>query len=243
MFPILKKEITLFFSSLTGYISVVIFLFLTAWFMWISPGELNVIDSGYANIDTLFIIAPWIFLFLVPATTMRSFAEEKKMGTIEILFTKPVTDLNLVIAKFLAAVVLVFISILPCLLYFVTVYQLGNPVGNIDVGGTWGSFIGLFLLASCYASIGIFASSLSDNQIFAFILSAVICFFMYVGIAELSSLRIFSFADSFLLSLSISEHYQSISRGVVDSRDILYFISIIAIFILLTRLKLQSRKW
>ncbi|MDR1983783.1 MAG: gliding motility-associated ABC transporter permease subunit GldF [Prevotellaceae bacterium] len=243
MFPILKKEIILFFSSLTGYISVVIFLFLTAWFMWISHGELNIIDSGYANIDTLFIIAPWIFLFLVPATTMRSFAEEKKMGTIEILFTKPISELNLIIAKFLAAVVLVFLSLLPCLLYFITVYQLGNPVGNIDVGGAWGSFIGLFFLASCYASIGIFASAQSDNQIFAFILSAVICFFMYTGIAELSSIKIFSFADSLLLSLSINEHYQSISRGVVDSRDILYFISVIAIFILLTRLKLQSRKW
>ncbi|MDR3286220.1 MAG: gliding motility-associated ABC transporter permease subunit GldF [Prevotellaceae bacterium] len=243
MFPILKKEIILFFSSLTGYISVVIFLFLTAWFMWISHGELNVTDSGYANIDTLFIIAPWIFLFLVPATTMRSFAEEKKMGTIEILFTKPISELNLVMAKFLAAVVLVILSLLPCLLYFVTVYQLGNPVGNIDIGGTWGSFIGLFFLASCYAAIGVFASSLSDNQIFAFILSAVICFFMYIGIAELSGIKIFAFADSFLLSLSINEHYQSISRGVVDSRDIIYFVSIIAVFILLTRLKLQSRKW
>ncbi|MDR0754625.1 MAG: gliding motility-associated ABC transporter permease subunit GldF [Prevotellaceae bacterium] len=243
MLPILKKEIVLFFSSLTGYISVVIFLFLTAWFMWISHGEMNIIDSGYANIDTLFVIAPWIFLFLVPATTMRSFAEEKKMGTIEILFTKPISELSLITAKFLAAVVLVLLSLLPCLLYFITVYQLGNPVGNIDIGGTWGSFAGLFFLASCYAAIGVFASSLSDNQIFAFILSAVICFFMYTGIAELSSIKIFSFADSFLLSLSINEHYQSISRGVVDSRDILYFLSVIIIFILFTRLKLQSRKW
>jgi ABC-2 type transport system permease protein len=211
--------------------------------MWISRGEMNIIDSGYANIDTLFIIAPWIFLFLVPATTMRSFAEEKKMGTIEILFTKPVGELNLIIAKFLAAVILVLFSLLPCLLYFITVYQLGSPVGNIDAGGTWGSFAGLFFLASCYASIGVFASSLSDNQIFAFIISAVICFFMYIGIAELSSIKILSFADSFLLSLSINEHYQSISRGVVDSRDILYFISVIAVFALFTRLKLQSRKW
>jgi ABC-2 type transport system permease protein len=243
MLPILKKEITLFFSSLTGYISVLVFLFLTAWFMWISPGELNIINSGYANIDTLFIIAPWIFLFLVPATTMRSFAEEKKMGTIEILFTKPISELSLITAKFLAAVILVLLSILPCLLYFVTVYQLGNPVGNIDVGGVWGSFIGLFFLASCYAAIGVFASSLSDNQIFAFILAAALCFFMYTGIAEMANIKMFSFMNTFLLSISINEHYQSISRGVVDSRDILYFISVIIIFILLTRLKLQSRKW
>jgi ABC-2 type transport system permease protein len=211
--------------------------------MWISHGEMNIIDSGYAGIDTLFIIAPWIFLFLVPATTMRSFAEEKKMGTVEILFTKPIGELSLITSKFLAAVVLVLLSLLPCLLYFITVYQLGNPAGNIDIGGTWGSFTGLFFLASCYAAIGVFASSLSDNQIFAFILSAVICFFMYIGIAELSSIKILSFADSFLLSLSINEHYQSISRGVVDTRDIIYFVSVIAVFILFTRLKLQSRKW
>jgi ABC-2 type transport system permease protein len=211
--------------------------------MWISHGDMNIIDGGYANIDTLFIIAPWIFLFLVPATTMRSFAEEKKMGTIEILVTKPIGEFNLIMAKFLAAVVLVLLSLLPCLLYFITVYQLGSPVGNIDVGGAWGSFAGLFFLASCYAAIGVFASSLSDNQIFAFIISAVICFFMYIGIAELSSIKLLSFADSFLLSLSINEHYQSISRGVVDSRDILYFISVIIVFILFTRLKLQSRKW
>ena len=243
MYSIFRKEIVSFFSSLTGYISIIIFLFLTGWFMWLNPGELNILDGGYSSIDTLFFIAPWVFLFLVPAATMRSFAEEHKTGTIELLLTRPITDLQLILAKYLAAVVLVILSLLPTLIYYITVYYLGNPVGNIDIGGTWGSFIGLFLLTAAYVAVGIFASSITDNQIVAFIIAAVLCFFLYSGFDGLASLSFFKSINAFIQSIGINEHYKSMSRGVIDLRDIIYFLSIISIFILAARLKLQSRKW
>lgn len=243
MYSVFKKEIVSFFSSLTGYISIIIFLFLTGWFMWLNPGELNILDGGYASIDTLFFIAPWVFLFLVPATTMRSFAEERKTGTIELLLTRPITDLQLIAAKYLAAVALVVLSLLPTLIYFVTVYQLGNPVGNIDTGGTWGSFIGLFFLAAAYASIGVFASSITDNQIVAFIIATVLCFFIYTGFDGLASLSFFKNVNLSIQNLGIDAHYKSMSRGVIDLRDVVYFISLITVFIAAARLKLQSRQW
>jgi ABC-2 type transport system permease protein len=243
MYSIYKKEIVSFFSSLTGYIAIIVFLALTGWFMWINPGEFNVLDGGYASIDTLFFIAPWVFLFLVPATTMRSFAEERKTGTIELLLTHPVSEMQLVMAKYLAAVTLILFSLIPCLIYFVTVYFIGNPVGNIDSGGTWGSFIGLFFLASAYAAIGIFASSLTDNQIVAFIVSAVLCFFVYTGFDGLASMAPLKSVGAFIISLGINEHYKSLSRGVIDIRDIVYFVIVAATFTSAARLKLQSRKW
>jgi ABC-2 type transport system permease protein len=228
---------------LTGYIAIIVFLALTGWFMWINPSEFNVLDGGYSNIDTLFFIAPWVFLFLVPATTMRSLAEERKTGTIELLLTHPVSEMQLVMAKYLAAVTLILLSLLPCLIYFVTVYFIGNPVGNIDSGGTWGSFIGLFFLASGYAAIGIFASSLTDNQIVAFIISAVLCFFAYTGFDSLASMSPLKPIGTFIISLGINEHYKSLSRGVIDIRDIVYFVIVSAAFTGAARLKLQSRKW
>jgi ABC-2 type transport system permease protein len=243
MYSIYKKEIVSFFSSLTGYIAIVVFLALTGWFMWINPGEFNVLDGGYASIDTLFFIAPWVFLFLVPATTMRSFAEERKTGTIELLLTHPVSEMQLVMAKYFAAVTLILFSLIPCLIYFVTVYFIGNPVGNIDSGGTWGAFIGLFFLASAYAAIGIFASSLTDNQIVAFIVSAVLCFFVYTGFDGLASMAPLKSVGAFIVSLGINEHYKSLSRGVINIRDIVYFVVVSAMFTGAARLKLQSRKW
>lgn len=242
MYSIYRKEIALFFSSLTGYITIAIFLFAMSWFMWISPGELNILDAGYANIDTLFVIAPWVFLFLVPAATMRSFSEERRTGTLELLLTKPITDLRLVLGKYLAAVTLILLSLLPCLVYLYTVYQLATPVGNVDMGGAWGSFIGLFLLASCYAAVGVFASSLTENQLVAFILAAVFCFVLYIGFEGLASLPLFKSVSQPLALFGINEHYKSISRGVVDSRDILYFLSLAGIFIFATTLRLKSRQ-
>jgi ABC-2 type transport system permease protein len=243
MYSIYKKEIVSFFSSLTGYIAIVVFLALTGWFMWINPGEFNILDGGYATVDTLFFIAPWVFLFLVPATTMRSFAEERKTGTIELLLTHPVTEIQLVMAKYLAAVTLILLSLLPCLIYYITVYFIGNPAGNIDSGGTWGSFIGLFFLASAYAAIGIFASSLTDNQIVAFIVSAALCFFAYTGFDSLASMSSLKSVNTFIISLGINEHYKSLSRGVIDIRDIMYFVIVSAMFTGAARLKLQSRRW
>jgi ABC-2 type transport system permease protein len=243
MFYIFKKEITLFFSSLIGYLTIGVFLLLCSWFLWLSPNEFNVLNAGYANIDGLFFFAPWLFLFLAPALTMRSFAEERKTGTMEMLLTRPVTDMQLVLAKFGAAVVLVALALLPTLLYFYTVYSLGKPIGNIDSGATWGAFIGLLLLASCYVSIGIFASSLTDSQIVAFILAAALCFFLYLGFDGLAALPFLKSINNVLAAFGINEHYKSISRGVVEIYDLAYFVGVMCIFLLATRLKLQALKW
>jgi ABC-2 type transport system permease protein len=243
MLALFKKEINGFFSSISGYIVIVVFLIANGLFLWIFPGDLNVFDSGYASLDTMFLISPWVFLFLVPAITMRLFSDEKRTGTIELLLTRPLTDLQIVLSKYFAGVVLVIFSLLPTLVYFVSVYMLGNPVGDIDTGGTWGSFFGLFCLASVYAAIGIFASSISDNQIVAFIVAMLFSFFLYIGFESISSLAIFGNHESFIINLGINEHYKSMSRGVIDTRDVVYFIMVISIFIMLTKVKLQSRKW
>ncbi|HAF30757.1 MAG TPA: gliding motility-associated ABC transporter permease subunit GldF [Bacteroidales bacterium] len=243
MYTLLKKEISGFFSSLTGYVVIIVFLIINSLFMWIFPGVNNVLDSGYASLDSLFTIAPWVFLFLAPAVTMRMFADEKKSGTIELLLTKPITDFQIIFAKYLAGLILVLFSILPTLIYFYSVYQLGNPVGNIDTGGTWGSFIGLFFLAGIYVAIGILSSSFTENQIIAFIIGMLLCFVTYIGFDYISQLITFKSIDGFIINLGINEHYRSMSRGVIDSRDMIYFISVIAFFLLVTKTVLQSRKW
>jgi|TARA_B110000858_G_C17579418_1_gene370546 ABC-2 type transport system permease protein len=174
---------------------------------------------------------------------MRSFSEEINQGTFEILSTKPITDFQIILGKYLAAVCLVAFSVLPTLLYFYSVYQLGLPKGNIDMGATWGSYIGLILLGGCYASIGIFSSAATSNQIVAFVLGMFLCFFFYVGFQQISNLSLFGGWDSFIQNLGIQYHYDSISRGVVDSRDLVYFGSLISFFLGLTYIVLDSRKW
>ncbi|MDR0415396.1 MAG: gliding motility-associated ABC transporter permease subunit GldF [Prevotellaceae bacterium] len=243
MFFIFKKELVSFFSSLTGYIAVGMFLLLCSWFLWLSPNEFNVLNAGYANIDGLFFIAPWAFLFLVPAITMRSFAEERKTGTMEMLFTHPLTDVQLIMGKFLAAVTVAAIALLPTLLYFYTVADLGNPAGNIDSGATWGALIGLLLLAACYASVGVFASSLTDSQIVAFLAAAAMCFFLYIGFDGLAALPYVKNINNVVADFGINRHYQSISRGVVELRDMAYFAGLIAVFTAAARLKLRARVW
>lgn len=243
MYTLFKKEISSFFSSLTGYIVIIVFLIINGLFIWIFPGVNNVLEIGYASLDGLFTIAPWVFLFLAPAVTMRMFSDEKKTGTIELLLTRPLSDFQILFAKFLAALSLVLFSLLPTLIYFYSVYKLGNPVGNIDTGGTWGSYIGLFFLAAIYVSIGVLSSSITDNQIVAFITGMLICFTMYIGFDYLSELGALKSVNGFVINLGINEHYKSMSRGVIDSRDMIYFISAIAFFLLLTKTKLQSRKW
>lgn len=243
MITLFIKEFTSFFSSLTGYIVIIVFLIVNGLFLWVFPGEFNILDSGYTTLEPFFIISPWIFLFLVPAVTMRMIAEEKRTGTIELLLTRPLRDVEIVIAKFFAGVVLVIFSLIPCLIYFVTVFLLGNPPGNIDTGGTWGSFIGLFFLATVYVSIGVFASSLSDNQIIAFLVAVLFSFFFFIGFEYISSMELFGDVQEFILNLGINEHYSSMSRGVIDSRDVVYFILADGLFIMFTRIVLQSRKW
>ena len=243
MFILLKKEISEFFSSLTGYVVVIVFLLANSLFMWVFKTEFNVITNGYANIDALFIIAPWVFLFLVPAVTMRLFADEKKSGTIELLLIRPISDLKIVLAKYFAGLFLVLFALLPTLVYFISIYNLGSPAGNMDTGGTWGSYIGLFFLAAIYVAIGLFASSLSSNQIISFIIAMVLSFAIYIGFDELSTLMFSEGTKSIVINLGIFEHYKSMSRGVIDTRDVIYFISTIAVFILFTKIVLESRKW
>jgi ABC-2 type transport system permease protein len=242
MFSILKKEIRSFLSSLIAYVVMIVFLVAIGLFMWVLP-DYNVFDMGYANMDTLFNMAPFVFIFLISAITMRSFSEEKKSGTIEIITTKPLSDIQVILGKYFAGVLLVLFSILPTLLYFYTVYQLGSPKGNIDVGATWGSYVGLFFLASCFVAIGIFSSAITDNQIVSFIVSMFLCYCFYSIFDLLANFNLLGTFDSVVASLGINAHYISISRGVIDSRDILYFLSFITAFIWGTKTVFSSRKW
>ncbi|MFP4448816.1 MAG: gliding motility-associated ABC transporter permease subunit GldF [Bacteroidales bacterium] len=242
MFTLLKKELNEFFSSITGYIVVTVFLVATGLFMWVFPGEYNVMDSGYATMETLFTLAPWIFLFLVPAVTMRMISAEKDSGTMELLLTRPISDLQIVAAKYFSAVILILIALLPTLIYFASIHYLGNPQGNIDVAGTVGSYIGLFFLAAIYAAIGVFSSSLTKNQIISFLLAVILSFFFYMGFDFLGSMGLFATMDTLIVDLGINAHYQSMSRGVIDTRDIVYFLSVIILFLYFTKLIIQSRK-
>ena len=242
MYSIFKKEIRSFLSSLIAYVVIIVFLLIVGLFTWVFADG-NILAQGYASLDTLFFMAPWIFIFLISAITMRSFSEEINQGTFEILSTKPITDFQIILGKYLVAVCLVAFSVLPTLLYFYSVYQLGLPKGNIDMGATWGSYIGLILLGGCYASIGIFSSAATSNQIVAFVLGMFLCFFFYVGFQQISNLSLFGGWDSFIQNLGIQYHYDSISRGVVDSRDLVYFGSLISFFLGLTYIVLDSRKW
>jgi len=243
MFTLFKKEVNSFLNSLIGYITISVFLLINGLFLWVFPLDFNIMDYGYAGLDGLFMLAPFVFLFLIPAITMRSFADEKRSGTIELLLTRPITDMQIVMAKYLAGVVLVILSVIPSLIYFYSVYQLGMPKGNIDIGATWGSFIGLLFLGASFVAIGIFVSSITDNQIVSFILSVFICGFVYIGFDFIHSLSLFGSADLFIKSLGINEHYNSMSRGVIDTRDMIYFLSLIALFLVFTRVSLESRKW
>ncbi|MEX0982835.1 MAG: gliding motility-associated ABC transporter permease subunit GldF [Bacteroidales bacterium] len=243
MWVIFGKEIKGFFSSLTGYVVIIVFLIMNSLFMWVFPGQMNVLETGYATLESLFAIAPWAFLFLVPAITMRMIAEEKRAGTLELLYSRPVTELQIVGAKFLASWSLVLLSLVPTLVFFWSVYKLGSPPGNIDIGGSWGSYIGLFFLGGIYASIGIFASSVTDNQIVAFILAVLMSLLMYLGFDLLSGLADAGKTSLLISSFGIDHHYNSISRGVLDSRDLLYFIGVIVLFIVSTRLVLQRNNW
>jgi ABC-2 type transport system permease protein len=243
MISLYRKEIQGFFSNLTGYVVIIIFLLANSTVMWLYPGKLNILDAGYATIEPLFIISPWIFLFLVPAITMRMFAEEAQSGTLELLLSRPLTGLQIVLSKYFASLTLIIFSLIPCLVFFISVYLLGNPPGNIDTGGTWGSMIGLFFLGAVYASVGIFSSSLSDNIIIAFLMALVLCFVFFVGFDLLAQIQMFKGISDVIIYIGINDHYMSISRGVIDLRDIIYFICVISFFILLTNTRLASKKW
>lgn len=243
MLSIFQKEINTFFSSLIGYIVIGVFLIILGLMMFVFP-DTSLLEYSYASLDQLFDLAPLIFMFLIPAVTMRSFAEENQTGTIELLTTRPLTDLSIVLGKYLACFLLVIFALVPTVLYYITVYKLGSPVGNIDSGAVLGSYIGLLFLAGAFVAIGLFASSVTNNQIVAFVLATFLSFLLYWGFDFFSRLPIFfGKTDDVVQMIGINYHYASISRGVIDSRDIVYFLSVIGVFVLLTVVALERRKW
>jgi len=239
MIAILKKEIKTFFVSPIGYLVIAVFLVLNGLFLWVFNGTYNIFDTGLASLNPYFELAPWVLLFLVPAVTMKSFSEEKKQGTLELLLTKPLSHWQLVCGKFMGAFILVIMAIIPTTIYIYGIYELGNPTGNIDFGSTTGSYIGLLFLVGLYAAIGVFASALTDNQIVAFILGVFLCFFFYFGFEGLSNYTFFGDVV-YTENLGILAHYKSMSKGILDSRDLVYFLSLSALFLLLTVLKIKN---
>jgi len=238
MLAILKKEINTFFASPIGYLVIAMFLLLNGLFLWLFKGEFNILDNGFADLSSFFLLAPWILIFLVPAITMRSFADEKKQGTLELLLTKPLSYLQIVLGKYLGALALITIALLPTLLYAYTISKLGNPEGNLDIGSTIGSYFGLFFLVAAYSAIGVFSSSLSDNQIVAFIVAVFTCFIFYFGFEGLSNYKLFG-DNLYVENLGMQSHFESMSRGILDTRDVVYFLSLSGFFIVLTVLNLK----
>ncbi len=243
MLAIYRREISTFFTGMTGYIVIFVYLLINSLFMWILPGEWNILDSAYASLESLFIISPWVFLFLVPAVTMRMVAEEKRSGTMELLLSRPVTEGHIIYGKYLASVTLVLLALLPCVIYYISVSILGDPPGNIDSGGTLGSGLGLLFLAAVYAAIGIFATTLSSNQVVAFIIAVITGFILFAGFDSFALLPGLKKLDEFIIRLGINEHYKSMSRGVIDLRDIIYFVVTVLIFTEASRLALSARRW
>lgn len=240
MIFIAKKELHQFFSSLTGYITIILFLIVNALYLFVLKDS-NIFDFGYATLSSFFDLAPWIFIFLIPALAMRSFADEFKTGTFETLQTRPITNWQIVLGKYVAIVVVIVIALLPTILYVVTIHSLSST-GDIDSGAIMGSYIGLFLLASVFAAISTWCSSLTSNAVIAFLLSAFACIILYFGFGAISKLPVFTGnADYYIEMLGINFHYQSISRGVVDSRDVIYFLSIIFLFLFATQKNLNKK--
>ncbi|MFL5728549.1 MAG: gliding motility-associated ABC transporter permease subunit GldF [Cytophagaceae bacterium] len=242
MLSIYLKEINSFLNSLIAYGVIIIFLTGVGLFMWIFP-EYSILYYGFADMETLFRMTPYLFMFLIPAITMRTFAEEKKDGTIELLFTKPLTDWHIIFGKYFSSLTLVLMALVPTLIYYYSVYQLGDPVGNIDSASVSGSYIGLILLGAVFTSIGIFASAITMNQIVSFILAGTLCFLIFSGFGFISTLELPGEISSMLDQLGIEYHYAALSKGLVDSRDVLYYISVSALMLILTKLVLGSRKW
>jgi ABC-2 type transport system permease protein len=238
MYPILKKEFNSFFASPIAYLVIGVFLLVNGLFLWVFNDDFNILNAGFADLNNFFFLAPWVLLFLIPAITMKTFADEFSTGTIEILKTRPITDWQIVLGKFFAALLLIVIAIIPTFVYVYSVSQLGSPVGNIDYGSTIGSYLGLFLLASSYASIGLFTSTLSKNQIVAFLLGVFIAFFLYYGFDAIADL--FGSSSYTVKLFGMNEHFKSISRGVIDTRDVLYFLSITVFFLFITKQKLTN---
>lgn len=239
MLAILKKELNTFFASPIGYLVIIVFLLVNGLILWVFKSDFNILNAGFADLNSFFFITPWFFVFLIPAITMRSFSDEIRLGTIEILKTKPISNWQIVLGKYFASLLLIIIALISTLTYVITIIKLGNPVGNLDIGSTIGSYIGLIFLAGTYTSIGLFTSILSDNQIISFILGAILSFLIFYGFDALANLNLFSNFN--IENMGMNAHYRSISRGIVDTRDIIYFISVTFFFLFLTKINLEKK--
>ncbi len=243
MFAIYKKELNSFFSSLTGYIVIGVFLVITGLFMWLFT-DTSVIEYSYASLDTLFYLAPTLFTFLIPAITMKSFSEESQKQTLELLMTKPLTNTQIILGKYFAYFTLIIFALLPTLIYYYSIYQLGAPKGNIDTGAVIGSYIGLIFLAGVFVAIGIFSSSLTKNQVVAFVIAILLSFLIHWGFDFVSKLPVFwGVWDDMIQKFGIDYHYRSISKGLIDTKDVVYFISVVIIFLVFTDYVLKKRKY
>jgi len=242
MKSILLKELNSFFGSTIAYLVIAIYLVMNGLFLWVFEGDFNILHAGFADLNSYFFIAPWIFIFLIPAITMRSFSDEISNGTIEILKTKPITNWQIILGKYSASLLLIIIAILPTLIYVFSIYQLGNPVGNIEFGTTFGSFLGLLFLVSAYTAIGLFSSTISKNQVVSFIIAVCITLFLYQGFEAISTYTLFGSFDYIIQKFGMSEHYNSISKGVIDTRDLVYFISVTFLFLFLTNFRIQHEQ-
>lgn len=242
MIAIYKKEINLFFSSLIAYMSMLVFFIVLGLNLFVFEG--NILDNGYATLDEFFKLSPWILIFLIPAITMRTFSDEKQNGTLEFLITKPITETQIIIGKYLAILSLWLFIFVLTYIYFIVVKHFSLSNAPIDVGASYGSYIGLFFLGAVFAAIGLFSSAITSNTIVAFILGVFLSYLMYDAFFRLSTLPIFSGSiDYWIQYFGLGAHYESVSRGVIDSRDIIYFISIIAMFLILSKTSIESRKW
>lgn len=242
MYAVFKRELFSLLNSMMAYITIGIFLLALGLLLWFFP-DTSILDYGYAELTGFFSLVPFLFMFLIPAITMRSFAEERREGTYILLATRPITDWHIILAKYFACLVLVLLALIPTLIYSYSIAQLGLPKGNIDGGAVIGSYIGLLLLGAAFTAIGIFASSITKNQVIAFAIAVFICFITFQGFDAMSSIFGLQYLETTLINLSVNEHYQSISRGVLDTRDLVYFISFVMAFLGLTRLIIGGRKW
>ncbi len=241
MFNIYQKEIASFLSSFIAYIIIAVFLVAMGLLVWVFP-ETNVIDYGYADMGVFFQMAPFVLMFLIPAITMKMLAEESHSGTIEILIVKPVTTFQIVLGKYLAALTLVIVAILPTLVYYFSLSELASPVGNIDTAGIAGSYIGLLLLSAVFCALGILTSALTNNQVLAFVIAAFTSFILFTGLNSLASINVWSSLSLPLAQLSLEYHYLAMSKGLLDSRDVLFFISVTAGFLYFSKLSLANKK-
>lgn len=240
MLAIYKREIQSFFTSSIGYLIISLFLGLSGLFLWVFKGQFNLFEYGFADLSKFFLLAPWVFLFLIPAITMKSFSEEKKQGTLELLFIKPLSLWQTVLGKFLGAATLTVIAIIPTFLYVYTISQLGTTIGNLDMGVVLGSYFGLLFLISCFTAMGLFASTLSENQIIAFIIGAFICFVFYYGFDGLSTIIQEKTDGLMVQNIGIQSHFYHIAQGVIDTRDLIYFIGLTVFFLYLTVVQLKN---